>query len=400
MLKNIAALTNIEDTKDAIANQFLINTKILSFTNKDLPCTTRDVTLAFYTQNQDQLISSVIANEEEIDWPKLKRFGIPLWLKDTIKLKQLLEHVVKNEFKNLDTRDDLERVHHVCLWYLAMNKKQIALALYKKDKNGAKIYDLMSKDFTQDRWKSAASKNAYVLLSKKKYMLCASFFLLGKNIKDCVNVLIDYLHDIQLAVLVCRLVEGEKSENLKRIYTDYFIKKGEEIDDPYLRLFGYWNTEQYIMALNTLCINKNVQKDLNEEIYKSELKKPENAIWTFDTPRTCKLDYSLYILSKKLVNSYNVKNALEASKPKQAENSIFDDFFDNSTSNATTTVATPSIALEYDANYVLLKSAKEFTANNYSFIALLIIKNCKDLLKKGIKYQQNLNQSLKMHKIC
>ena len=229
-----------------------------------------------------------------------------------------------------------------------MNKKQIVLALYKNDKNGSKIYELMARDFNEERWRSAASKNAYVLLSKKKYMLCAAFFLISKNIKDCVNILIEYLHDIQLAVLVCRLVEGDKSENLKKIYTDYFIKKGEELDDPYLRLFGYWNTEQYIMALNTLCSKKAKQVDINEELYMSSKSNAENSIWMFDSPRTCKLDYSLYILSKKLLNSYNVKNALEASKPKPVESSIFDDFFDSYT-NVSKYITAPAVKVTVNA---------------------------------------------------
>jgi len=37
----------------------------------------------------------------------------------------------------------------------------------------------------------------------------AAFFLLGGALKDCVNVCVKYLNDIQLAIVVCRLYEGE-----------------------------------------------------------------------------------------------------------------------------------------------------------------------------------------------
>jgi len=43
-------------------------------------------------------------------------------------------------------------------------------------------------DFTQERWRKAALKNAYALLGKQRFEHAAAFFLLGNAIWDAVQV--------------------------------------------------------------------------------------------------------------------------------------------------------------------------------------------------------------------
>ncbi len=57
-------------------------------------------------------------------------------------------------------------------------------------------YEFLMKDFSVDRWKSAASKNAYALISKKRYEDAAAFFYLGGHYQDAVNVIALYIEDI------------------------------------------------------------------------------------------------------------------------------------------------------------------------------------------------------------
>ena len=81
-----------------------------------------------------------------------------------------------------------------------IGKKTVIAMLFKKEmvqrleyKN---TYDFLMKDFNDPRWKSAASKNAYALLSKKRYSDACAFFLLGGHLADAVNVIAVYLEDI------------------------------------------------------------------------------------------------------------------------------------------------------------------------------------------------------------
>ena len=48
-------------------------------------------------------------------------------------------------------------------------------------------------DFTQDRWRKAALKNAFDLLGRQRFTHAAAFFLLAGALKDAIEVYY-YLH--------------------------------------------------------------------------------------------------------------------------------------------------------------------------------------------------------------
>ena len=43
-------------------------------------------------------------------------------------------------------------------------------------------------NFSEDRWRKAALKNAFSLLGKQKFQRAAAFFLLGGAVRDAVEV--------------------------------------------------------------------------------------------------------------------------------------------------------------------------------------------------------------------
>ena len=89
------------------------------------------------------------------------------------------------------------------------------------------MVSFLANDFTQPRWESAALKNAFVLLGKHQYGQyfrvwlieagrlilisehAAAFFLLGNSLRDAAFVCVKQLSDPQLALVICRLYEGE-----------------------------------------------------------------------------------------------------------------------------------------------------------------------------------------------
>lgn len=95
------------------------------------------------------------------------------------------------------------------LWYMMLQKKIILINLFKQDKSQTKTYDFLKQNFSEPRWKNAASKNAYALLSKKNYEASAGFFLLGGFLSEAVNIIANNLQDIQLAMLCCKLVKKQ-----------------------------------------------------------------------------------------------------------------------------------------------------------------------------------------------
>lgn len=54
--------------------------------------------------------------------------------------------------------------------------------------NSMSFLQFFSNDFTEDRWRKAALKNAFVLLGKQRFEHAAAFFLLGGALKDALEV--------------------------------------------------------------------------------------------------------------------------------------------------------------------------------------------------------------------
>lgn len=111
---------------------------------------------------------------------------------------------------------------------------------------------MLSNDFSQERWMKAADKNAMVLISKKNYELGITFFILAGKIDDAINVAINKLNDLNLAILISRLVTGVNSEKTLELIDKHFIEYGKLMEDPWLVSIGYWWKSKHFDAINNL----------------------------------------------------------------------------------------------------------------------------------------------------
>ena len=74
-----------------------------------------------------------------------------------------------------------------------------------------KFLDFITKqDFYPPYGRAVAEKNTFSLLSKRKYLSLAAFFLLAQPplLKSAINIIVTKLEDLVLEFLVCRLVES------------------------------------------------------------------------------------------------------------------------------------------------------------------------------------------------
>ena len=117
-------------------------------------------------------------------------------------------------------------------------------------------------DFTQERWRKAALKNAFALLSKQRFEHAAAFFLLVGNLWDAVEVCINRLHDLQLALVVTRLYEGDNGPNFNKLLKENILgipQRGslqtEPNPDPFLRSMSLWLLQDYSGSLETLIVD-------------------------------------------------------------------------------------------------------------------------------------------------
>lgn len=120
--------------------------------------------------------------------------------------------------------------------------------------------DFFNNDFSQDRWRKAALKNAFALLGKQRFDQAAAFFLLAGKLWDAVEVCINQLQDLQLTWVIIRLYEGDNGptserflkENVIGISSDGKPILPESSFDPFLRSIGYWLLQDFCGAQETL----------------------------------------------------------------------------------------------------------------------------------------------------
>ena len=66
----------------------------------------------------------------------------------------------------------------------------------------SKMSQFFARDFTVDRWRKAALKNAYSLLGKQRFDHAAAFFLLAGSLWDAIQVSICRLLGAMLHVMI------------------------------------------------------------------------------------------------------------------------------------------------------------------------------------------------------
>lgn len=63
----------------------------------------------------------------------MRKLSIPIWLKDTTRLKTFIEFVAKNEYRNLDTEKSggtTTKAEVSALWYTMLDKRAVIQKLY------------------------------------------------------------------------------------------------------------------------------------------------------------------------------------------------------------------------------------------------------------------------------
>ena len=133
-----------------------------------------------------------------------------------------------------------------------------------------KMQDFFKNDFTQDRWLKAAQKNAFALLGKQRFEHAAAFFLLAGKARDAMEVIINNLHDIQLALLIARLYDTDEPNFVTNILNKEILAKPHS--DPFYRSMAYWLLKDYDHALNTLLENETSDQQQSVFIFYDYLK--------------------------------------------------------------------------------------------------------------------------------
>ncbi|RWS31393.1 dmX-like protein 2 [Leptotrombidium deliense] len=238
---------------------------------------------AFHSETQEELVKLIPGVlRGNPTWTELREVGVAWWLRNNFTLKRLIEQVAKASFQL--KQDPLD----AALFYLAMKKKSLVWGLYRSV-GDRKMTEFFQHNFSDPKWRKAALKNAYALLGKQRFEHAAAFFLLAGNVWDAIEICLNKLDDLQLAMVVIRLYDGDIEtvpQNLKRIFYEEILgcksdgsnyNPSKAHPDAFLRSMSQWILLDYTQALTTLLeidIGHNHHRHSNEEGDKTEFIHP------------------------------------------------------------------------------------------------------------------------------
>ncbi|CAH2982214.1 unnamed protein product [Chilo suppressalis] len=211
---------------------------------------------AFHSETHEQLLALIPGYAKgQPKWATMRELGVGWWVRGDL-LRTCIEKLARASY--MQKQDPMD----AALYYLAMKKRMLLWGLFRSNHN-EKMTAFFANDFTEDRWRKAALKNAFVLLGKQRFEHAAAFFLLGGALKDALEVLLTRLGDLQLAMVVARLYECDTTlpPSLKKLLMDEILggeADSDDVDlerahpDPFVRSMALWELKRYGEALDTL----------------------------------------------------------------------------------------------------------------------------------------------------
>ncbi|XP_055700241.1 dmX-like protein 2 isoform X2 [Phlebotomus papatasi] len=260
------------DSLDDCGLRFLLAMKHYSYLLRCLPLrertnfqkqgvATSNIVWAFHSESEEELLNLIPSYAKgQAKWSTLKELGVGWWLRNNTMLRQCVEKLAKAAYQaNQDPLD-------AALYYVAMKKKSVVWGLFRS-KRDEKMTAFFANNFNEDRWRKAALKNAFALLGKQRFDHAVAFFLLANSLNDALEVCLTKLEDLQLALVITRLYEGEHDPtppSFKKLLFEEILgcdSDGNNQDiskahpDPFLRSMALWILKDYTGSLNTLLIN-------------------------------------------------------------------------------------------------------------------------------------------------
>ena len=167
---------------------------------------------ALSSDYQQLLVDTIRQPGEKLDWLTVRNLRIPFWLRSDEKLRQLSEEIGQNLYRK--SKDILKSAIFFIIARKMRTLKNLAAA--DMSMSGRKFHKfLINYDFSSERGRVAAEKNAFSLLRKNQYDSAAAFFLLADPpiLKSAVETIATKMEDIDLAFLVARLLGNSLSSS-------------------------------------------------------------------------------------------------------------------------------------------------------------------------------------------
>jgi len=211
---------------------FRVSSRCLAPLDRPRAMSTADIVWAYESDSQEALLTQCVPTGSQT-WQKAKLVGVGLWLKAQDSCKTLAESMAKEQYAK-GGRDPFS----CALFYFALGKSTVVSGLFRLVKN-YKAAEMLANDFNEPHWQGIAVKNGFSLLKQKKYEAAASFFILGRDLAKAANVCMKNMNDFQLAIFLCKIVEGPCGPVQKALWRSTVLPLAKRTKDPWLASLGY-----------------------------------------------------------------------------------------------------------------------------------------------------------------
>lgn len=128
----------------------------------------------------------------------------PFFVGICIKEQRLLEDFTSKALSN--TWKEFQKPELVALFHIAMGNVKKLPKLYNTVGDNPRA-EFFNKDFSQERWRKSALKNAYSSMSHHGFDMAAALFLIADDVDSAIGVIVNQMKDPVLAFHILRLKE-------------------------------------------------------------------------------------------------------------------------------------------------------------------------------------------------
>ena len=91
----------------------------------------------------------------------------------------------------------------------------------------------------------------------------AAFFLLAGNLRDAVNVCMNQMADVQLAIAVARVYDGDDGPVLKELIEERVLPHAAAEGNRWMATWAFWMLGRRDMAVRALIVRSRDSTDAN-----------------------------------------------------------------------------------------------------------------------------------------
>ncbi|KAK7518148.1 RAVE protein 1 C terminal-domain-containing protein [Phyllosticta citriasiana] len=212
----------------------------------------REMTWAYHSGSQDILLDLVGRHfQGRLGWKEARKAGVFMWMTDLNALRSQFEVIARNEYTKTEERNPVD----CALYYLALRKKPVLVGLWRMatwSREQSATHRLLQNDFSEPRWRTAALKNAYALMGKRRFHYAASFFLLADHLGDAVMILANQCNDLQLAIAVARVYEGDEGPILTKFLKERVLPRAVVDGNRWVATWAFWMLGEKDKAVRAL----------------------------------------------------------------------------------------------------------------------------------------------------